>query len=1286
MPTGTVVYPGMSVTTAVGSTGTLAANTTVLSVSGTTVTLSANATAGGAATLLFGPISALTGPAGPTLTAGTNTFTVAPNTLGLNVGQVVTFSGGTATLPANTIVTAYNQGTGQVTLSANITGTTSTATSQTFAAPAERSIITSTTASSTTAKVLSSLGMFVGQPVQGPGIPYGTTIAGVVDANTITLSLAAAATGAANAYYGLTPAIGRTAIGTTTNASNSVTMASAAEAAGIAAGMYVQGVGIPQNTVVGSVSGTTVTLVSASTGAAVNATATHTSNNLIFGAPIANYVPNVATTGSASSGSTSLTVASATGLAVGMPVFVTNIANGTTVAAISGTTVTLSTATLGTISAGTAMTFSAPLPYFSNTYTGDTVVNQGTLNLSSTGTQRGGIFVPGNLVLNNANVTQTNSSNGTIASTSNVTINGGGTLTLLNGNTLASITFNNPGGAATPTVTGGTLHVTGAISATNDSYAFTPTIASILELNGQTKTLTVNGISPIGLIQSGVVQNVMNAAIPAGLIKAGTSGLVLGGASTFAGGVQLNAGTLIVGASSTPSTVGSGITAGPLGTGTLTIAGGTTLQPDTTARTVSNNLVVNGDFIVGGTGTNLTLNGAVDLGSASRTVSIPSPQVTATLGGIVSGSAGGLAKNGDGILTLTPTTTGALSATGAATNATVSGTSTLTLSATAAAGIVAGMPVHGTGIAPGTTVASVSGAAVTLSQAAVATTNAGTFAFGATQTYAPSAGSTGGSTLTVSTGQAANLSVGSTVTGVGIAGSTTVSAIDTATGVVTLNNALTGNVTGQNITFGGAAVANSFNTYAGSTTVSGGLLKLGNLGALPSATALNVLSAGVLDLNANNATVASLAGNSATTGGLITNSATTGIASFTFGDATSTSFGGAITNNVGSTLNVIKQGAGTATLGGPNSFSGTLTVNAGTLVLSGTNSYSGATTVSAGVLRAQSNSALGSTAAGTTVASGAALELSGGVAIGLESLSLSGSGISNGGALRNVSGANTYGGALTLAADSRINADAGSLNLSSTTAATGNFILTVGGAADTTIAAPLNVGSLVKDGSGNLTLSGTAGTMSGSLTAGGGEIRLTGTLSSATAVNVNNGGTLLLGSSNRIVDTAAVAVGDSTTTGRIGFMSGVSSASEALGALTLNFDSILDFGSGTGNTLAFASITLGGAFNSLKIYNWTGSLYSTTTTNDPGTNLTQDRLLFSGLTGLTSQQLSQITFFSDNGLTRIGTGAAEITFGAGSQVELVPVPEPSTWVAGGLLLGLLGYRERRRLRSLLARA
>ena len=360
--------------------------------------------------------------------------------------------------------------------------------------------------------------------------------------------------------------------------------------------------------------------------------------------------------------------------------------------------------------------------------------------------------------------------------------------------------------------------------------------------------------------------------------------------------------------------------------------------------------------------------------AANRTLTVTSPQTTTTFGGIISGTAGGLTKVGNGILVLTPQTTGALSASGAASNATVSGSADLTLSAAAAAGIAVGMPVSGPGIAFGTTVASVAGSVVTLSKNAVATAGNGTFAFGTTQTYVPSSGASGTSSITVSLAEAANLVVGSTVTGVGVAASSTVTAVDTATGVVTLNNALTAAVTGQNLTFGGATATASFNDYAGTTTVSGGLLRLGNLGALPSTTALVVLSGGTLELQAST-TVASLAGDSSTTGGLITASGTSGTIQLNVNGSANTAFGGAITNNVGSTFNFNKQGSGTLTLGGPNTFTGATTVSGGTLTtLAGSLAGTSGVTVNGAILTAadfNSGATLALNATGRATISGA---------------------------------------------------------------------------------------------------------------------------------------------------------------------------------------------------------------------------------------------------------------------------------------------------------------------------
>ncbi len=87
---------------------------------------------------------------------------------------------------------------------------------------------------------------------------------------------------------------------------------------------------------------------------------------------------------------------------------------------------------------------------------------------------------------------------------------------------------------------------------------------------------------------------------------------------------------------------------------------------------------------------------------------------------------------------------------------------------------------------------------------------------------------------------------------------------------------------------------------------------------------------------------------------------------------------------------------------------------AGTVTLSGANTYTGATAISAGVLNIQNASALGTIAGATTVSSGAALQIQGVITTLAEGLTLNGTGISNDGALRNISGNNTYAGAITL--------------------------------------------------------------------------------------------------------------------------------------------------------------------------------------------------------------------------------------------------------------------------------
>ena len=87
--------------------------------------------------------------------------------------------------------------------------------------------------------------------------------------------------------------------------------------------------------------------------------------------------------------------------------------------------------------------------------------------------------------------------------------------------------------------------------------------------------------------------------------------------------------------------------------------------------------------------------------------------------------------------------------------------------------------------------------------------------------------------------------------------------------------------------------------------------------------------------------------------------------------------------------------------------------------------------------------------------------------------SIAGTGVGANGALRNISGAYTWGGAVTQTAASEIQSDAGTLTLSNTVG--GAFALTVDGAANTAMSGIVGGAgalSVVKNGTGTLTLSG----------------------------------------------------------------------------------------------------------------------------------------------------------------------------------------------------------------------
>jgi hypothetical protein len=99
------------------------------------------------------------------------------------------------------------------------------------------------------------------------------------------------------------------------------------------------------------------------------------------------------------------------------------------------------------------------------------------------------------------------------------------------------------------------------------------------------------------------------------------------------------------------------------------------------------------------------------------------------------------------------------------------------------------------------------------------------------------------------------------------------------------------------------------------------------------------------------------------------------------------------------------------------------------------------------VLRLQSSAALGSVAGGTSVSSGAALEVDGtGLAIA-EPLSIAGDGIASAGVIRNITGTNSLTGGVTLTAATRLNSDAGTLTIA-TGATTAQVAFTSAATAD----------------------------------------------------------------------------------------------------------------------------------------------------------------------------------------------------------------------------------------------
>ncbi|MCS6319724.1 MAG: autotransporter-associated beta strand repeat-containing protein, partial [Nitrospira sp.] len=260
------------------------------------------------------------------------------------------------------------------------------------------------------------------------------------------------------------------------------------------------------------------------------------------------------------------------------------------------------------------------------------------------------------------------------------------------------------------------------------------------------------------------------------------------------------------------------------------------------------------------------------------------------------------------------------------------------------------------------------------------------------------------------------------------------------------------------------------------------------------------------------------------------------------GDNTNTTFSGTIENGVG-TSNMVKQGTGTLTLTGANSYAGTTTVEAGMLRNGATNvvpQFSAVSVASGATWDLNSyNNTVGAVAGAGNIPLGSGTLTTGGLNT---STSFSGVVSGTGGVSKSgtgtwtLSGANSYSGATTVSGGTLTSGATGSLPDASavtlnsgTTLNLNSFTETVGslsGAGDITL------GSAALTSSGNGTNTTYSGVISGTgslIKAGSGTLTLTGTNSYSGATTVSDG---------------TLAVGNGGSTGTLG--NGVVTSNAAL--------------------------------------------------------------------------------------------------------------------------------------------
>jgi len=549
-----------------------------------------------------------------------------------------------------------------------------------------------------------------------------------------------------------------------------------------------------------------------------------------------------------------------------------------------------------------------------NTYSGDTTISSGTLQLTNaaaipSGTGKGNVIVNGTLDVSNLNLALNGlSGSGVVTNTlgsptslslgsnnasgnfSGVIQDGNGTMSLVKtGSGVLQL-----GGANTysgdTAINNGTLRIGNSSAIASGANKGNVSLAGSGTLDLNDYDLTVNGLSGSGLVTNSVGSailtvgandqtsafsgNIQDGGGTVGLTKTGAGTLVLSGNNTFTGATSINAGVVSLG-SNTALSAGSSLNIGNAGT------------LDLNGRVIA----IDG---LAGTGS-LTNNGGVDV-----------MLTTGASGG--SGTFGGTINDGTAKIALTKM-----------------GLGTVTL--TNANSYSGGTTVSGGTLA--ITADNVLGALPETIAAANIVLNGGTLSANNTFQLSSNRG--------IVVGDSGSTGFG----GIGVATNQTL----TYGGVIANNGSGTG---GLNKTGAGTLNLSNANTYSGNTVVSAGTIQISNTAAIPSGFGKgNVAVDGAIDLNNHSIVVNGLSGS-----GTVTNTKT-GLHSITIGAADqSSSFAGVIENGNG-TVGMVKTGSGTLSLSGSNTFTGGTSNNSGVLAVNsfGALGDSGSISMNGGTLR-----------------------------------------------------------------------------------------------------------------------------------------------------------------------------------------------------------------------------------------------------------------------------------------------------------------------------------------------